>query len=246
MSGRHRTIDRVAAILEFAAADADAGISLAGVTQKLDAPKSSIHGLISGLLNIGYLIERDGRYFVGPGLGVLLGVSAQQTLADAAYHELRRLREETEETVLLGVRVGNSVVYTEQLESLHPIRYAAPMQVRRPMLTTSMGKLFLSEMDERQIRRIVRAQQTDDALVVEDLLDELALVRERRYALNHVPTQAGITALAAGIRDGDGRLTAAIAVRGPSFRMESGKVEGYARLLVGAADRVTAAVGPRR
>jgi DNA-binding IclR family transcriptional regulator len=245
MATRHRTIDRVAAILEAAAGDAERGITLASITRDLEAPKSSIHGLISGLLSVGYLVERDGRYFIGPGLGILLGASDERALMDAARHELRRLNEETEETVLLGMRVGNSVVYTDQIESRHQIRYTAPTHERRPMLTTSMGKLYLAEMDDRQVRRIAQTQPTDPPIDVDALFAELAEVRRHGYSTNYLSMQDGITALAAGIRDRRGKLVAGLAVRGPTFRMSSDKVETYAKLLVDSAARVSTLLAPR-
>jgi DNA-binding IclR family transcriptional regulator len=245
MATRHRTIDRVAAILEAAAGDAERGITLASITRDLEAPKSSIHGLISGLLSVGYLVERDGRYFIGPGLGVLLGASEERTLRDAARPELRRLNQETEETVLLGIRVGNSVVYTDQIESRHPIRYAAPTHERRPMLTTSLGKIYLAEMDDRQVRRIAQSQPTDPPVDLDALLSELAEVRRRGFAINHPPMQDGITALSAGIRDHRGKLVAGIAVRGPTFRMSDDKVQTCATLLVESAARVSGLLSRR-
>jgi DNA-binding IclR family transcriptional regulator len=238
VAGSHRTVDRIAAILEHAAASPDRGVSLADVAGALDAPKSSIHGLIGGLLHIGYLLERSGRYYVGPGVGVLLGAAAQQSLGDAARDELATLRDQTGETVLLGHLVGTSVLYTEQLESPHQIRYAAPTHVRRPMLTTSMGKLFLSEMDLRRVRRIVASQAPEGEVDLDALLEELAQVRSRGYAVNQLPMQDGITALAAGVRAPDGHLAAAIAVRGPSFRISDDEVERFADLLQGATERV--------
>jgi DNA-binding IclR family transcriptional regulator len=245
VAGRHRTIDRVAAILEYASADGEQGISLASVTEKLDAPKSSLHGLLGGLLSVGYLVERDGRYFIGPGLSVMLGASEQRVAGEIARRELQRLNDETEETVLLGIQVGNFVVYTDQIESPHPIRYATPIHERRPLLTTSIGKLFLAEMDEKQVRRIARTQQTDQAVDVDELLVELGQVRQRGYSTNYLSMQSGITALGAGIRDRDGQLVAAMAVRGPSFRM-CDRVEECAALLTRAADRVSALLGAAR
>lgn len=245
MAGRHRTIDRVAAIMELAAAAPERGITLAAAAQELNAPKSSLHGLISGLLSVGYLAERDGRYTLGPGLNVLVGAPDSHVILSAAIGELERLQRETGETVLLGERVGHAVIYTKQLESHHQIRYAAPMHVRRPILTTSMGKLFLAELDDRQVRRIARAQATDDASDIDALLADLTVVRERGYAVNHLVVEAGITALAAGIRDRSGNLIAAIAVRGPSFRMKEEQVEEAAGLLTAAADRVSAGLQPR-
>jgi DNA-binding IclR family transcriptional regulator len=240
---RHRTIDRVAAILEQASADPDHGVSLAGIATALEAPKSSIHGLLNGLLSVGYLVERDGRYVIGPGLGALLRASADRALGVTARRELERLNAATEETVLLGVQVGSTVVYTDQLESPHLIRYAAPIHQRRPLLTTSMGKVFLADMDERQVRRIARGQ-TGAEVDVETLLAELDEVRHLGYSTNHLEMRDGITALAAGVRDADGRLAAAIAVRGPTFRM-SDRVERCAQELLQTAAAVSALVAAR-
>jgi DNA-binding IclR family transcriptional regulator len=240
----HRTIGRVAAILEQAAADGGHGVTLTGVARHLGAPKSSVHGLLRGLVDVGYLVERDGRYRVGPALTLLGGAAGHDTIQELARPELLRLARETEETVLLGLPVGTAVVHTDQIESPHPIRYAAPMHVRRPMLTTSMGKLFLAHLDERRIRRIVAAQSDGD-VEPDEVLAELAQVRARGYAVNHLAEQ-GITALAAGVAGADGRLCAGIAVRGPSFRIGDAEVAAYAELLVAAADRVTARLQPPR
>ena len=50
----HRTVTRVTTILEAAAAHPE-GVKLTALSALLDAPKSSVHGLVSGLLATGYL-----------------------------------------------------------------------------------------------------------------------------------------------------------------------------------------------
>jgi DNA-binding IclR family transcriptional regulator len=49
----------VTTILEAAAAHPE-GVKLTALSVLLDAPKSSVHGLVNGLLATGYLLDRDG------------------------------------------------------------------------------------------------------------------------------------------------------------------------------------------
>ena len=66
----HRTVDRTVAIMEVASR-ATSGVSLAELSTRLDAPKSSIQELTNGLLATGYLVERERRFLLGPGAFVL-------------------------------------------------------------------------------------------------------------------------------------------------------------------------------
>jgi DNA-binding IclR family transcriptional regulator len=238
----HRTVDRVVAILELAAARPTTGVDLRTLATALSAPRSSTHGLARGLVAAGYLEERDRRYHLGPGPQLLFTGPDRTPLAKLAMPELRRLHGLTGETALLGVRVGHAVVYTEQLESDHPLRYAAPLYSRRPVLTTSVGKAFLADLSDAEVRKLARDIAVEgDVVDVDALLDELSEVRERGYTLNRGVTIPGITALGAGIREPSGRVCAAISVNGPSERMEE-HIPACARAVVESAARLTDAL----
>src|SRR5207253_3093832 len=60
----HRTVDRVTRILELVASHP--ALTASQLARALDAPKSSVHGFIDGLLANGWLHEQDRRFFVGP------------------------------------------------------------------------------------------------------------------------------------------------------------------------------------
>jgi len=213
--GGHRGVERIAGILEAAAA-VPGGIRLIDVATLLDAPRSSIHSLLKGLTLVGYLEEQDGRYVIGKGLLALLAPHQTSWLVDLAHEELIRLSREVGETTLLGVAMGNSIVYIFQMESSQSIRYTAKIGERRPLYPTSIGKLFVASMDERALNAFFRANSNLDRARV---AAELARVREEGVAYNREETVKGVTAAAAPIYGPDGSVLAAVSVVGPVYRM---------------------------
>ncbi|MQA86138.1 MAG: helix-turn-helix domain-containing protein [Streptosporangiales bacterium] len=211
----HRTVDRVAGILEAAAVQPD-GVRLAEVADRLDAPRSSIHSLLKGLVAVGYLVEREGSYVIGPGLSALLAPRQERSIVDVARADVADLSERVEETVLLGTRVGESIVYVYQVECRHSIRYSAQLGQRRPLYPPSIGKLFLSDMDQRRLDAFLRHHREFDPDAVRA---ELAEIRETGVAYNREETVKGVMAAAAAIRKADGRVVAAISATGPAYRM---------------------------
>lgn len=214
----HRTVSRVAAILELAATCPDEGVRLKSLAEGIDAPKSSIHGLAKGLVAIGYLTERSGgAYVLGPAVRALLGTSSQTPDWEVALPRLDRLRDLLDETVMLGQLVGGHVVYVAGAESRQPIRYSAALNQRRPLLPTSMGKVFVADKDEATTRSLIEAH-TEDPAERERMFAELAAVRRSGVAVNRDETVAGLCGVAASIRRG-GALVFALSVVGPTNRL---------------------------
>ena len=60
----HRTIDRVTRLLEEVVYNP--GMTFAQFVRALNAPKSSVHGFISGLLANGWLYQEQHRFYLGP------------------------------------------------------------------------------------------------------------------------------------------------------------------------------------
>jgi DNA-binding IclR family transcriptional regulator len=214
-SGSHRGVQRIAQILEAAAAR-PAGIRLVEIASLLDAPRSSVHSLLKGLVNVGYLEELEGRYCIGAGLHTLLAPNQTAWIVDLARNDVSRLSREIGETALLGTQVGDSIVYVLQVESNQSIRYTAKVGERRTLYPTSIGKLFVAAMtDDRLTRYLASRPDLDPAAVRE----EIAEVREVGVAYNRGETVVGVTAAAAPILDAKDALVAAISVVGPVYRM---------------------------
>jgi hypothetical protein len=136
----HRTVRRVTSILEAVARHRE-GVRLNAIVAVLDAPKSSVFGLVKGLVADGYLREQDGFYRLGPAVTALLAspMSPARDVLDVVRPAMDELRATFDETVMWCTRVGDSVVYLEVAESAQLIRYSAPLRTRRPLYPTHRG-----------------------------------------------------------------------------------------------------------
>ncbi|TCP51863.1 IclR family transcriptional regulator [Tamaricihabitans halophyticus] len=219
----HRTVSRVTTILETVAGDQH-GVRLGVLAGVLDAPKTSVHGLVKGLVATGYLREQDGVYLLGPAVGAVLA-PPRPWLLEAAHPVLERIRAEFDETVMLAIQVGDSVVYLDTIESTQLVRYSAPLRRRRPLYPTSSGKCLLAHADTRRQEAYLRehfAEPAERARVGE----ELRRVAAEGVAYNQGETVPDVLAVASLVSAGE-QPAGCIAVAGPITRM-TGKLDPIA------------------
>lgn len=226
----HRTVSRVTDILETVAAAQPGGVRLHELSHALDAPKSSVFGLVKGLVATGYLVEDNGHYLLGPALSHLLAVE-RPSLVEAARPALEALRDRFEETVTLATPVGDSIVYADSVESAQVIRYSAPRRTRRPLYPPSPGKAVLAQWSRQRQETYLEDRVTPDALAA--VLAELDEVRATGIAFNRGETLADVSAAAAPIIVA-GKLLGIISVAGPTSRI-SAKLDEIAVALKDAA-----------
>ena len=136
---RHRMIDRVAGILELVARNHD-GLTLTELARMLDAPLSSLQGLVNGLVAAGYLDEYDRRYHLG-GAPYLLNLMAGRHLVTRVGHrELEAVHADAGLTTLLSVVVGQGVFYVDSCSSTPRYDYLAKNLVRRSLIRTTFSR----------------------------------------------------------------------------------------------------------
>ncbi|MET8468923.1 IclR family transcriptional regulator C-terminal domain-containing protein [Streptomyces sp. NPDC006422] len=235
----HRTVSRVTDILEIVA-QRD-GARMHELSTALDAPKSSVFGLVKGLVSTGYLVEEHGVYTLGPALANLLSQPSLD-VAGAAQPSLDALRDRFQETAMLGVAVGDSVVYLASAESQQLIRYSAPIRVRRPLYPPSAGKVILAYRTAAQREAYLRAALPDDD-ARGAALDELAAVRAEGVAFNRGETLPDVSAAARPIVV-QGAVRGVISVAGPTQRIAD-HLPAIADALTGAASAAAARLGDR-
>lgn len=212
----HRTVSRVTTILERVAAEQD-GARLADIAELLLAPKSSVFGLVNGLVATGYLRAENGRYSIGPAISALLAPSSS-SIEELVQPVMRTLQQRYNETVSLCVRVGSTVVYTNSIESTHVIRYATPFRERRPLYPTSAGKCFLAYGSKSLRQNYLENRFSEEQ--IEHILAELAQVKSTGLALNRGETLPDVSAVATPLLI-SGQLTYCLAVAGPTSRISS-------------------------
>ncbi len=196
-----------------------------------------------------HLVIQDpdtGVYSLGPGclqfLDTLSGPG--NGLEFVARPELERLRNETGETAAVHVRVGGQRICVTELPSRQTIRYIAGVGVAEPVHAGSAGKVLLAWLDADELGHLLellpmepRTTTTITNRAV--LLDALASVRERGWAVSHGERIEGAIGVSVPIRDGRGKVLASLSVIGPAGRLTDERQAEALPLVTEAAARIT-------
>lgn len=229
-------IERVIDILETFQAS-KRPLSLTELAEAIDIPKSTCHAIVQTLMARGYLYSLARPRALYPTRrihDVARDILDNDPFIERATPALERLRDVTRETVILGKRQGDAVIYLQVIEGLHAIRYSAKPGELKPLHSSSIGKALLGGLKEpelrewlegRQLPAITSATKTDPAVLVPELQES----RRAGYFVTRGENVTDVWAVAAFLTLN--RETLAIAVAGPRNRMEGSLVE-FARLLV--------------
>ncbi|WP_344469715.1 IclR family transcriptional regulator [Kitasatospora kazusensis] len=210
----HRTVDRVAALLD-AVARAPMGLSLSQLATRLEAPVSSIQGLVNGLTAVGYLTEEDKRFLLGPATYVLNLAAGRRPAAGVRQEDLEELATRTGADVLVAVRVGDSVVYTSHAGpwSIQRLAYRVTEYRASPMLCTAAGWAILAHADERDLRAHLATEGERYPRQTTEFLDRIEHIRRTGMAYTHALGDPEVSAVAVPL-GGGGQADAAILVIG--------------------------------
>ena len=161
----HRTVDRVTRILEEVVYNP--GMTFAELVRALDAPKSSVHGFIRGLLAKGWLHQEQHRFYLGPAVYGLTLASGHIRAGLVTQQDLAALHEETGLPAYLGVQAGDHLIYVAEAGSDPVGRFDAQSNIRRTLLATAGGKALLAERRDAERESYLRRRSKEEA----DLVD---------------------------------------------------------------------------
>jgi DNA-binding IclR family transcriptional regulator len=207
--------------------------------------KSTVLRLLRVLESEGF-VRHDGehRYVLGPHLFRL----AQQALDGfdvrfAAGPRLKKLRDETGQTVHLAVLDGTVAIYVDKLEPREtPVRMASRIGKTAALHSTAVGKVLLAGLDAGERAELVASldypRYTERTPAGPDaLLHEVATVARKGWAEDHAENETFINCVGAPIRAGDGRTLAAVSISVPDVLLPHEAVlELVAPLLAATAD----------
>ena len=239
-----RTADRTLSIFE-AFESRRRPMPLSELAPLVDMPVSSCHGLVRTLLQRGYLYLTDRRRDYYPTRKLLH--LAHTIIADDPFLErllpvLETLRNDVRETVIVGARQGDAVLYLEVLEGPQTIRYSARVGDFKPLHSSAIGKTMLagltpaelsSWLAQHPLPSITDATITDPARLERDL----AAGRQRGYFVTRGENVADVTAVATSATVNGQAI--GIAVAGPSHRMLA-NLDTVADRVLRARDQISA------
>ena len=223
-----QSVDRALDLLDIlAGATGDLPLNELASLAGLNA--STCHHLLATLARRGYVgqTSRSRGYFLGPRITELSQLRIKQfSLVDIAMPELRRLNQETLESVHLAVMQGHALVTLAKLDSRLPIRVGSDDEGKTNAAhATATGKAILAWLPETEIARVIADtglhRFTDRTIAtIAELMEELRLVRRNGYSVDNEEFQPGVVCIGAAIRDHTGAVIGSVSCSMPKMRAE--------------------------
>ncbi len=219
------------------------------IAKRLDIDKSSAHRLLGILIGSGFAEqEPDTRLYHPTSKIIWLGshLLARFDVRNHAKPYLRDLAQETGFASHLVVLAQGRALYVGQERSPSTITVDIPIGGVAPPGCTAVGKALLAELDVDELRPYLEHLEPHTAKTIVDpgqLVSELALTRERGFALDDEEFHIGVRCVAAPIRDFAGKATAAIGVSGPASDLTTRAVPRVAAAVCHVAEAISSRMG---
>jgi DNA-binding IclR family transcriptional regulator len=205
---------------------APAGLTMTELGERIGLAPSSTHDLLSGLLAAEVIVvRRDRRYSLGPRvIGLAFSIVGSLDSIALADQDAVDLSERISEDVLLGVRVGDAVMYAVRHEGSSPLKVDVRLGEPRPLHATSVGKLFAAYDADLRAKCLDRPAQPLAPLTAATITDpellerDFAVIRDLGVAVSNQEAIAGVVGFAAPVFDADGALALAVHVSLPVQR----------------------------
>ncbi len=199
------SVDKAFGLLEFLAT-ATRPSSLQEVTEAVNLPKPTAYRLLQSMQKLGYVSRPAGtrNYLIGPRAERLASSNPFASLKTAAQPLLRRINEEFNETVNLGILSGQSVSYLQFLETTQALRFIVSPGQSDPYYCTALGRAIASQLADKALDRLLaetRFQSLTPSTVKDaaQMRDLIAKTRRRGYAEESEESVLGVTCLAASL-----------------------------------------------
>ena len=211
-------------------------LSLSELARLTRIPISTCHGLVRTLEQRGFLYYPSQReaYPTRKLFEIARDIDAHDPIVARLAPALTNLRDATHETVILGMRQGDSALYLLVLDSPHIVRYTARAGEFKPLHSSSIGKSLLSLMSDDALDAWIKSHAlprvtANTITSARALKRNLQESRAHGYYMTRGENVADVMAVAAPVNAGSMQL--AIAIAGPLHRMEERQEKHVERLL---------------
>ncbi|VWB99941.1 IclR family transcriptional regulator [Burkholderia lata] len=245
-----QTLLRGLAILE---AIANGARDMRAIGAALGTTRSTTHRLVSSLVQARYLRQVQGGYLLGPKL-IELGTIAleQMPLTAVARPHLEALAEATLDTIHLGVRDGDDVLYIDKIPGTRGLEMRSRVGHRMPLASTGIGKAMMLDTDPDTWRSLFEAARRalagvnfkpDNRPETSAFLQRMAHYAAGGYTFDLEENEASIRCVAAPIRDASGAIVAAVSVASTIPYMPHDRMDELIPLVQREARAISAELG---
>jgi len=226
-------------------------LGVTDLSKRLGFSKSTTHNLLATLRSRGYVEEdpETRRYSLGVKLLELgQAVRANIEIRDRAAPLLRQLAQHSGEAVYLTVLHDDHSIYIYSIEASGRSVARSALGQRVPLHCTAVGKAKMACLPQEEVDRIVQhvglKRFTPNTITDPDQLKaELALIRQRGYAVDNEEHEIAIRCMAAPILDEAGSVTASFSISGPAGRMTDERIAQLAPEVMRVAEAISRRLG---
>jgi IclR family transcriptional regulator, pca regulon regulatory protein len=193
-------------------------MTLSEIAAATGLARPTVRRILLTLDELGYVRPADRGFALTPRV-LELGMAYVNSLSmwDVARPHMQKLVAHTHESTSLAQLDGSDIVYVSRVAVPKIVTLAVTIGTRFPAVATSMGKVLLAALDPAELTAVLaqpgRSGITPRWRPERDELDRaLREIRARGWALADQDLAAGVRSVATGVRDGDGRVVAAVNV----------------------------------
>ena len=238
-----RAVGRALEILLAFSEDAPE-LSAGELLRRVDLSRPTLYRLLYTLQENGFLVSigEPQRFRLGPAVARLAYVwSSTLDLSAVAQPVLRRLWEQTGETVSLFVPQGNLRLCVAELPSPQPLSFKRGVGYTERIARGASGRAILAYMEPTtdELRSYLQGTSVD----LKEIEAELAVTRQRGYSTSHSELIPGAVAIAVPFFDQQGRVAGSMGVFGPEVRLTPARQDEVADMLLEESVKLSEILG---
>lgn len=209
------------------------GLGVTEISNRLNTAKSTAHRLLSTLLEYNFLSQDPltNDYKLGTQILYISNFILENfNIRDVAKLRIEELSRAANETVHLCIYDSDEIVYVDKVESNQTLRMHSRIGKRGLMHCTGVGKSILAYLEPEEVESILLTKGmkafTENTITnLEDMNNELMIIKQNGYALDNIENENGIRCIAAPIFDHNQKPIAAISISGPDSRVTMERIE---------------------
>ena len=194
-------------------------MSLAAVAAASDLPRPTARRILLTLEQLGYvrLVAASGYELTPRVLDLGMSYVLSRGLWEIARPHMEALVARTRESTSIAQLDGSDIVYVARVAVPKIVTLAVTIGTRFPAMQTSLGKVLLAGLPPAEAERVL-AEPSRSGITPRwqpDAAERAAALREvraRGWALTDEQLAPGIRSVAVPLRDGEGRVIAALNV----------------------------------
>ncbi len=206
--------------------------------------RSTTQRLVAALVQGRWLRQMPGdTYFLGPRF-LELAQHAQEDnpIAVVARPILRELGLKSRDTIHLGIRVENDVLYLDKVNGQRGLEMRSRIGQRMPLALTGVGRALLLDDTKSEWRRLYR-DATEKGTSPDLWLERMHTYRNTGCVFDLEDNETGIHCVAAPLRDARGCIVAAISIASAAVYLPRARMEELSPMVLNAAEAISRQMG---